>query len=171
MKSRLLALSIASLSALSIGLAARAALADDATPPADMPHAMHQRAPMDPAKFKARAEQRLDKLHAQLKLTADQEPAWTTYRSDSLARLDAFTANRPAPGSMQDASAVTRLEKMLDMTKQHEKLLTQQLDSTRTFYAKLTPDQQKTFDSATRMQWHGKGMHRGGPGKTPAAAG
>jgi hypothetical protein len=169
MKSRLLALSIAGLSALTIGLAAQSALADDTTPPADMPHAMHHR--MDPAKFKARAEHRLDKLHSQLKLSADQEPAWTTYRNDSLTRLDTFIANRPAPGSMRDASAITRLEKRLQMMKQHETLLTQQLDSTRTFYAKLTPEQQKTFDSATRMQWQGKGMHRGGPAKMPATTG
>ncbi len=169
MKSRLLAFSIAGLSALTVGLGARAALADDTAQAADMPHAMHRGAHMDPAKFKARMEQKLDRLHAQLKLTTDQESAWATYRGDSLARLDTFAASRPAAGALRDASAVTRLEKMLEIAQQHEKLLAQQLESTRTFYAKLSPEQQKAFDSATRMEWRGMGPQRGGAGRAPAA--
>ncbi len=168
MESRLLALSIAGMSTLTIGLASDQAFAQDTTPPVQGPRMMmHQRGPMmDPAAFKARLEQRLERLHAQLKLTSDQEPAWTAYRADSLSRIDMFTKDRPAPGSLRDADAITRLEKMLEMTKQHEKVLTQQLESTRTFYTKLTPEQQKTFNAATSWEWErqGPGPRRGGRG-------
>ncbi|MCL2657102.1 MAG: Spy/CpxP family protein refolding chaperone [Betaproteobacteria bacterium] len=161
MKSRLLALSFAALT-IGIGLSAQTASAADSADTSDAPHAMQQRR-FDPAKFKASVEKRLDRLHSQLKLTADQEPAWASYRSDSLARLDSFASNRPDWSAMEDATAVARLEQMLARVQQHEKILTQQLDSTRSFYAKLNSEQQKVFDAETRMEPRGRGPHRGRP--------
>jgi hypothetical protein len=163
MKSRLLALSFAGLSALTIGLSAQTASAADSANMSDAPNAMQQRR-FDPAKFKAAVEKRLDRLHSQLKLTAEQEPAWASYRSDTLARIESFASDRPDWSAMKDATAVARLEQMLARVQQHEKALTQQLDSTRTFYAKLNPEQQKVFDTETRMEHRGKGSHRGRPG-------
>ena len=45
---------------------------------------------------------------------------------------------------------------MLDMMKQHQDGMQKRLDALKTFYAQLTPEQQKVMD-----QWHGPMEHKG----------
>ena len=140
------------------------AIAQNAAAPADL-HAQHmaQRAnasgPMDPArmaemqqKMSERHAQRMERLKAELKITSAQEPAWNAY----LAR----TAHEPRkPAAAEDWSKLTtpqRLEKMQALHNEHNAEMAKRIDATKSFYAQLTPEQQKTFDAQAG------GMHRAG---------
>lgn len=120
---------------------------------------------MDPAKMQARMDARHAALKAQLKLTPAQEEAWTTYVAN----------HKPAAGmkgmaaAMPDLAKLTtpeRIDKMKELRTQHMGEMTAAMDkraeATKTFYAVLTPEQQKVFDAQT-MQGRGsqKGMQGG----------
>jgi hypothetical protein len=98
------------------------------------------------------------RLHDHLKLTAAQEPAWNAY-------VAAIKPQAPAAGAAhQDhradwkafaaLPAPQKMEKMLDMQKKHEAMQEHHLAALKTFYATLTPDQQKTFDHSMMMGMH-----------------
>lgn len=152
------------------------AIAQNAAAPADL-HAQHmaQRAnasgPMDPArmaemqqKMSERHAQRMERLKADLKITAAQEPAWNAY----LAR----TAHEPRkPAAAEDWSKLTtpqRLDKMQALHNERSAEMAKRVDATKSFYAQLTPEQQKTFDTQGGGFRHAgmKGEHRmGGQGR------
>lgn len=95
-------------------------------------------------------------LKSALKITASQEAAWNAYV--------AGTAPNPpagAPGMAQeDWSQLTtpqRLDKMQALRAERDTAMAKRIEAVKTFYAALTPEQQKVFDT----QAHG-GMHRAG---------
>ena len=55
-----------------------------------------------------------------------------------------------------------RMQAMIDRMKAHEQALTDQLAALKTFYATLTPEQQKTFDSESMYYPR---FRRGGPAR------
>ena len=106
-------------------------------------------------------------LKAALKLTAAQEAAWNAYV--------AGTAPNPpaqAPGmSKEDWSKLTtpqRLDKMQAHRAERDAVMGKRIDAVKTFYAALTPEQQKVFDAQAHGGFHRAGMkgeHRmGGKG-------
>ena len=104
------------------------------------PKAQHKR--MDPAqrmeRMKEHRAKRLAALKEKLKLTSAQEGAWSTFTS----------ATQPPAGPrphMDRAEFAKRAE------------------ATKTFYATLSPDQQKTFDAET-AHFGGPRGHRGHDG-------
>lgn len=124
---------------------------------------MGQHHGMDPQTHTQRMEQ-MQKRHAEhqsqlksaLKITASQEAAWNAYV--------AGTAPNPpagAPGmTKEDWSQLTtpqRLEKMQAFRAERDAVMAKRIEAVKTFYAALTPEQQKVFDT----QAHG-GMHRAG---------
>ncbi len=148
------------------------AIAQNAAAPADL-HAQHmaQRAnasgPMDPArmaemqkKMSERHAQRMERLKAELKITSAQEPAWNAY----VAR----TAHEPRkPAAAEDWSKLTtpqRLERMQALHNERNAEMAKRIDATKSFYAQLTPEQQKTFDAQGGGMRHAgmKGEHRMG---------
>ncbi|MBE0474727.1 Spy/CpxP family protein refolding chaperone [Rhodoferax sp.] len=125
----------------------------------------HGMGKMDPAKMQARMDAHHAALKTQLKLTPAQEAAWTEF----------LATHKPAAGmkgmaaAMPDLSKLTtpeRLDKMKELRAQHmserSAAMDQRAEATKTFYAVLTPEQQKVFD-AQNMQGRGshKGMHGG----------
>jgi LTXXQ motif family protein len=118
----------------------------------------------------------LAELKLKLMLTPAQQGAW-----------DAFTAAQqppapPAGGWGADRAAFAqmttpqRLDKMQQMQTERAAMFAKRADATRTFYAALTPDQQKVFDLNTmRFGHHDKGGHghggHGGPGGPGAQGG
>ena len=54
------------------------------------------------------------------------------------------------------------MQAMIDRMKAHEQALTDQLAALKTFYATLTPEQQKTFDSESMYYPR---FRRGGPAR------
>ncbi|WP_304727275.1 Spy/CpxP family protein refolding chaperone [Rhodoferax sp.] len=123
---------------------------------------------MDPAKMQARMDTRHAALKAQLKLTPAQEAAWT----DFLASHKVPAGMKGQPAAMTDMAKLTtpeRLDKMKELRAQHLAEMTtamdKRTDATKTFYAVLTPEQQKVFDAqamqgprSSRGMQGGKGM-------------
>ena len=134
------------------------------------PQAKHEHAREDRAqrfeRMKQHRAERLSALKEKLKLTSGQEGAWNTFaasrqppaRSPEQARMDrAEFAKLTTP---------QRLDRMQARQAERNAMFTQRADATRSFYAALTPEQQKTFD-AESMARFGRGEH-GGQQRHPA---
>lgn len=120
---------------------------------------------MDPTKMQARMDVHQAALKAQLKLTPAQEAAWTSFAASHKMPV----GMKGQPAAMPDLANLTtpeRLDKMKELRAQRMgemiAVMDQRAESTKTFYAVLTPEQQKVFD-AQAMQGRGsyKGMHGG----------
>lgn len=130
------------------------------------PAAGEQRGRMDPAQMQQRmAErraQRMGQLKAQLNLTSAQEGAWNSYMA---AMQPPAMGQRPHMnrGEMASLSTPQRIDRMQTMQVERQARMKQRGDATKAFYAQLTPEQQKVFD--TQSMRHGRGgMHGKGPG-------
>ncbi|MCL1886815.1 MAG: Spy/CpxP family protein refolding chaperone [Betaproteobacteria bacterium] len=94
-------------------------------------------------------------LHDKLKLTANQESAWQTYTTATMKNM---TPTRPwGQINFDSLSAPDRMEKALELMKERQSRMETQLAALKTFYATLTPEQQKIFDTETSpKKWRGK---------------
>jgi Spy/CpxP family protein refolding chaperone len=139
------------------------ALAQQAHQPDSTKHqASHQAHEARMAKMHDKMAQHHAMLHDKLKLTAAQQPAWTAFgasmKSDvkpgeRLGRMDKAALNK--------MTAPERLEKRIAMSKQHISRQETRLAALKTFYAALTPEQQKVFDDNVPGGEHGpkRGHH------------
>ena len=115
----------------------------------------------DPAKMQAWMARRQADMKAKLKITPAQEAAWTTFTAamQPPARGTQPTAEQRA--EFEKLTTPQRIDKMRDMRLQRTTTMTAAMDkrgeATKAFYAALTPDQQKVFDSE-----HAKGGHHEG---------
>lgn len=87
---------------------------------------------------------RQTELHAKLKLTAAQEPAWKTFTENMKPAAMQQRMNRD---TMQNMPAPQRMQAMIDGMKDGQARMESRLAELKTFYAVLTPEQQKTFDA------------------------
>ena len=137
---------------LALGLAALggAAIAQEA-PPA--PPASGASGPGRARRFQG------GKLKEQLKLTEAQEAAWKQF-TDAM-----HPPAPPAPQERVDWRSLTtpqRLDRMQELADKHHAAMRQRHDAIRTFYAQLTPEQQKIFDDFhARRPPFGRGKHPG----------
>lgn len=137
-----------------IGSAAIAAPAQEAPR-----HHAYAETKFDPVKRAERFEQRQQKLHDALKLNATQETAWKTYIAAIKPQQPAGRADRV---SFKELNAPQRLEKQLEFSKARIAHQETRLQALKTFYAALTPEQQKVFDEQSgggQHRFHGR--HRG----------
>lgn len=132
------------------------------------PAAGKQRPHMSSEQFHQRMAERhtkrMTELKAKLKLSPAQEGAWNTYTAamQPPARDGHVRMDREA---MAKLTTPERIDRMQAMQTEHQAAMRQRGDATKAFYTQLTPEQQKTFDSATlRHGRHGKHGHHGGPG-------
>ena len=124
------------------------------TAPAKAAEGRHERHHGDMAQRHAK---RLADLKAQLKLTPAQESAWTTFTTAMQP------GERPARLDRQDMDKLTtpeRIDRMRALRAQQSAEADRRGEATKTFYAALTPEQQKTFDSRGQNM-PGKGGQRG----------
>ena len=120
--------------------------------PADGMHqGMHH---MNPARMQARMDQHAAELKVRLKLTPAQEGAWTTFVAAHKMPAD-MMAKRPDRAALEKLTTPERLERMKALRSQHTTAMDQRDEATKTFYATLTPEQQKVFD-ASAMPHHGR---------------
>jgi len=154
-----------------------ATMAQTPPPPAPAPQS-GQAAPTrmehhDPAKWQARMAQRRARheaeLKAKLKLTPAQEDAWTSFTAamQPPAGMGHMGADRTKMRA--DFARMTtpeRIDRMRAMQAERAARMDKRAEATKTFYAALSPEQQKVFDSATlRMAreghkgWHGHHEH------------
>lgn len=124
-----------------------------ATAGAERPHRMPS-----PEQREARRAQRAEALRQKLQLTPAQQPAW-----------DAFTAAmrpqgpRPDMAGMAQLTTPERIDRMKALRAQHNAEADRRDEAVKTFYAALTPAQQKVFDQESRHM-HGRDGMRGKPG-------
>ncbi|MFN7152307.1 MAG: Spy/CpxP family protein refolding chaperone [Acidovorax sp.] len=101
-------------------------------------------------------------LKSDLKLTAAQEPAWTSFTTsmqpgERTARLDRK--------DMQQLTTPERIDRMRALRAQHAAEADRRGEVTKTFYAALTPEQQKTFDAKAHRGGHRMGGMKGSGGE------
>lgn len=135
------------------------------------PKAQHKR--MDPAqrmeRMQERRTKRLAALKEKLKLSSAQEGAWSAFTTATQPPA----GPRPHMDRAEFAKLTTpqRLERMQARQAERSAMFAKRADATKTFYATLSPDQQKTFDTET-AHFGGHRWHRGGPdghrGQAPA---
>ena len=154
------------LAALALPVLAQPAPSD--APAAGAP-AQQARKPGDlQERHQARMAQRANAFKAQLKLTPEQEPAWTAFMA---AMQPAQRTTRLDPADMEKRTTPERIDRMRALRAQHAAEADRRGEATKTFYAALTPEQQKTFDSrgqnmrgkgGQRSDWgHDNGRHGG----------
>lgn len=118
---------------------------------------------INPARMQARFAKRAAALKAQLKLSAAQEDAWTTFTAVMKPSTD-LMAKRPDFSEMAKLPTPARIDKMKALHSQHVNDMTAAMDkrgeAAKTFYAVLTPEQQKVFDAST-LRHHGFAGRRG----------
>ena len=130
-----------------------------------MPH--HGMGKMDPARMQAMVDRRQARLKELLKLTPAQEGAWTTFTAAMKVPAE-MMANRPDFAEITKLPTPERIDKMQALHAQHanevKAVMEKRGAATKAFYATLTPEQQKVFDTSTIPH------RRGGPrdGKSPA---
>ncbi len=115
----------------------------------------------DPAKMQSRMSQRLAEFKVKLKITPAQEGAWTTYTDAikpmpraSMVASHAELSKLPTPERL-DRMRALHSERMAEMTARMD----QRTQATKTFYAVLSPDQQKIFDTEFNSAFRGHGDH------------
>jgi hypothetical protein len=110
----------------------------------------------DPERVQQRMAQRqarhLEQLRTKLKLSAQQESAWTTFSH----ALPAPVAQRRRwhSGEMAKLSAPQRIERMQSQLALRAETMRQRGDATKAFYAVLSAEQAKVFDQETLPHRH-----------------
>ena len=150
-------------------MAAGASAMAQSTPPAASgsgPRSEHM-GKHDPAKMQAMMAKHQADLKAKLKLTPAQEGAWTAYTA--AMQLPAGIGMRPSDAQRAEMDKLTtpeRIDKMRAMRAERMAQMNTEMDkrgsATKTFYAALTPEQQKVFDA--EHQKHGARHEHGGRG-------
>lgn len=142
---------------IGFGAASLPAMAEEA------PQHQYAATKFDPVKMQERMDAHAKRLHDTLKITPAQEGAWQAY-------LTALKSNMPQRGQFDRAAfknmpAPERLEKRIEMAKAHLSRMESNLAATKTFYATLTPEQQKLFDEKAGHfghRQHPRMMHHNG---------
>jgi protein CpxP len=88
-----------------------------------------------------------EQLLAELQLSANQEPAWNDFvNSLPATQVTSAKSLRQERITMDKLSTPERLEQQLNLLKEQEAKMSANLMALKTFYAALTPEQQKAFD-------------------------
>ncbi len=162
---RTLAPALAAALCLSIGGVAVVYAQDAGAPPAA--GAQDGRGHWDPAAMKQRWEARKAEhakmLHDALNIRPDQEAAFQTF----IASMDRHgehgmgdhRMHGGAAGEHHDLTTPERLDRMQKRLAERDQRFEQHAAAVKTFYAALSPEQQRTFDALAKM--HGRGGHGG----------
>ena len=126
---------------------------------------------MNPARMQAMADRRQARLKELLKLTPAQEGAWTTFAAAMKVPTE-LMAKRPDFAEIAKLPTPERIDKMQALHAQHSAEMNAVMEkrgaATKAFYAALSPEQQKVFDTRTATH-HRFAGRQGGPrdGKGP----
>ena len=88
------------------------------------------------------------------KPTPDEEAGWNNYNETMKPPANAKWPDRD---EMDKLSTPERLDKMRELRKQRDDAMDRREAATRTFYAKLTAEQKKSFDANTGPQYRHRG--------------
>ena len=116
----------------------------------------------DPARMAERVNRHLADLKQKLQITASQEAAWTSFAN---AMQPPANLQRPDRQALANLTTPERLDQMRAMRDRRNAEMDRRAEATKAFYAQLSPEQKKTFDSETaRMFQHGPRGGHGGHG-------
>ena len=124
----------------------------------------------DPAAMKAGMAKRQAEMKTLLKITPAQESAWTTFTAAMQPPTRMMGGERPMAEQRAELEKLTtpeRIDKMKVLRTQRMTDRNAEMDkraeATKTFYAALSPDQQKVFDAEHRKTsaYVGHGHHGG----------
>lgn len=106
-----------------------------------------------PGMFGQHVDGMLAFVKAELKITADQEPAWQAF-SSSMRELAQQRAGmrKHARGSGRDLPLNERIDRRLAMMEQGTAQLRQMAEAVKSLYADLTPEQQQLADRLVPMR-------------------
>lgn len=122
---------------------------------------MGMRGKMDPAKMEAMMAKRQADLKAKLKITGEQEAAWTTFTT-TMKPPAAMDHKRPDRAEMDKLTTPERIDKMRALRTEHMTAMDQRETAVKTFYAVLNADQKKVFDAEHARMGNHQGGRRGG---------
>ena len=118
----------------------------------------------DSAKMQQRMGKHLAELKAKLKLTADQEGAWTAFTGSMQPPAGKGPKSRDEAKKMHDEmqklTTPERIDRMKAMQAERQGHMEKMGAAVKTFYAALTPEQRKVFD-ANAMARRGRFGHHG----------
>jgi len=113
-------------------------------------------------KAEARGEhraKRLEGLKAKLNLVPEQEAAWNGFASAGQPGMHRMGGDRQAMrGEFATLSTPERLDRMQARSEMRRVRMAERAEAIKTFYAQLTPEQQKVFDAEAMPKRH-RGHH------------
>jgi hypothetical protein len=116
-------------------------------------------------RMQAHRAQRLTELKEKLKLTPAQEGAWTSFTTVQQPPARPEAGQREARrAEFAKLTTPQRLDRMQARQAERSAMFAKRADATRSFYAALTPEQQKTFDAESMARFDHRGRGHGGPG-------
>lgn len=121
----------------------------------------HRMGRASPEKMQAYMDKRSAELKAALKITPEQEAAWTTFNTAMKPPAD-MQAQRMDRDSMAKLTTPERIDKMQAMQAERHAAMEQRAKATKAFYATLTEAQKKVFDEQAMR--HGRKGSRDGRG-------
>lgn len=124
----------------------------------------------DPEQMQAWHKRQQEALKAKLKLTPAQEGAWTNFTASMQPGTGPHADRAAHQAQMADIAKLPtpeRIDRMRALRTQHMAEMNTQMDkradATKAFYAALTPEQQKVFDTETSRMMQAWGQRgRGG---------
>jgi periplasmic protein CpxP/Spy len=122
---------------------------------------MMHRGPMDPAKMQAMVAKRQAALKETLKITAAQEGAWNAFTSIMQPSADMHKRRMEMRAEIQKLTTPERIDKMRALRTERDAEMDKRANATKTFYAALSPEQQKVFDSRPMRGADGRGHEHG----------
>jgi hypothetical protein len=125
-------------------------------PPDGMHPGMHR---PDPARMQQVMAKHQAALKAKLKITPEQEGAWSTFTASM--QPPTHMAMRPDPAEMQKLTTPERIDKMRALRGEHQAEMDKRADAVKVFYATLAPEQKKVFDAEQLRHPRERGGMRG----------
>lgn len=145
--------------ALAAVLAACGIAAQAQTPPAPPAGGQADHARMH-EHMQERMQKRMDSLKRILQITPAQEGAWNAWAAAMKPSPQAMQQRRANREELARLTTPERLDRMRQMRAQRSAEMDKRADATKTFYAQLTPPQQKAFDEVSLRFMGGRGGHR-----------
>jgi hypothetical protein len=110
-------------------------------------------------------QRRLEGFKRILQITPAQEGAFNTWAAAMLPSQQAMQQQRALHEEMSRLTTPERIDRMRQLRTERNAAMDKRFDATKTFYAQLTPPQQKAFDEVS-MRFldghHGQGRGHGG---------
>jgi protein CpxP len=113
------------------------------------------------AKMQNHMAERQAQLKAELKLAPEQEAAWSAFVARTAHEPRMAGKDRAQREDMAKLTTPERIDKMMARHAERSAQMTQRMEATKSFYAALTPEQQKTFDSQSLGGFQRTGMKGG----------